>query len=195
MTTPQFIPLPTIIMLFPFFLLFTLSLFLTDSSTETERTLAIIKPDGVSGNHTDSVKETILNHGFKITEESFIQLDEDRVKSFYAEHSSRSFFPSLIEYMTSGPVLIMVLEKGNAIADWRTLIGPTDPLKAKVTHPRRRIVFMVLTHLSLLHGKSLSSLKGLHQDMYISMTNYKFLKKGYLPFSLLYEQFVAAHLT
>ncbi|KAF3635519.1 putative nucleoside diphosphate kinase 5 [Capsicum annuum] len=77
-----------------------LDLCLTDSSTETERTLAIIKPDGVSGNHTDSVKETILNHGFKITEESFIQLDEDRVKSFYAEHSSRNFFPSLIEYMT-----------------------------------------------------------------------------------------------
>ncbi|XP_047256880.1 probable nucleoside diphosphate kinase 5 isoform X4 [Capsicum annuum] len=154
MTTPQFIPLPTIIMLFPFFLLFTLSLFLT----ETERTLAIIKPDGVSGNHTDSVKETILNHGFKITEESFIQLDEDRVKSFYAEHSSRNFFPSLIEYMTSGPVLIMVLEKGNAIADWRTLIGPTDPLRAKVTHPHRsgfepwkESLMLVLGRLSTSH--------------------------------------------
>ncbi|XP_060172935.1 probable nucleoside diphosphate kinase 5 isoform X2 [Lycium barbarum] len=121
-----------------FFLVSTLSILnrcSADSSTKTERTLAIIKPDGVSGNHTNSVKETILNHGFKISEELFIQLDEDRVKTFYAEHSSRSFFPSLVEYMTSGPVLIMVLEKGNAIADWRALIGPTDPLKAKVTHP------------------------------------------------------------
>lgn len=105
------------------------------ADSSTERTLAIIKPDGVFGNHTNSVKETILNHGFRITEELFIQLDEDRVKSFYAEHSSRSFFPSLVEYMTSGPVLIMVLEKENAVADWRALIGPTDPLKAKVTHP------------------------------------------------------------
>ncbi|KAG5572977.1 hypothetical protein H5410_062743 [Solanum commersonii] len=125
-------------MLLPFFLLSILSFsnrYSADSSTETERTLAIIKPDGVSGNHTNSVKETILDHGFKIKEESFIQLDEDHVKSFYAEHSSRSFFPSLVEYMTSGPVLIMVLEKGNAVADWRALIGPTDPLKAKVTHP------------------------------------------------------------
>ncbi|KAH0734352.1 hypothetical protein KY285_010059 [Solanum tuberosum] len=90
-------------MLFPFFLLSILSFpnrCSADSSTETERTLAIIKPDGVSGNHTNSVKETILNHGFKIKEESFIQLDEDRMKSFYAEHSSRSFFPSLVEYMT-----------------------------------------------------------------------------------------------
>ncbi|XP_055836039.1 probable nucleoside diphosphate kinase 5 [Solanum dulcamara] len=130
--TPQFIP----IILFPFFLVCTLSLLNRCSADSyTERTLAIIKPDGVSGNHTNSVKETILNHGFRITEESFIQLDKDRVKSFYAEHSSRSFFPCLVEYMTSGPVLIMVLEKENAVADWRALIGPTDPLKAKVTHP------------------------------------------------------------
>ncbi|XP_075096790.1 putative nucleoside diphosphate kinase 5 isoform X3 [Nicotiana tabacum] len=124
--------------LLPFFILSTLSLpnrYSADASTETEKTLAIIKPDGVSGNYTNSIKETILDHGFKITEELFIQLDEDHVKSFYAEHSSRSFFPSLVEYMASGPVLIMVLEKGNAIADWRALIGPTDPLKAKVTHP------------------------------------------------------------
>ncbi|KAK4373826.1 hypothetical protein RND71_004503 [Anisodus tanguticus] len=133
----QFIPFFTNISL-PFFLVSTLSLTnrcSVDSSIESERTLAIIKPDGVSGNHTNSIKETILNNGFKITEESFIQLDEDRVKSFYAEHSSRSFFPSLVQYMISGPMLIMVLEKGNAIADWRALIGPTDPLKAKVTHP------------------------------------------------------------
>ncbi|XP_009772863.1 probable nucleoside diphosphate kinase 5 [Nicotiana sylvestris] len=124
--------------LLPFFIVSTLSLpnrYSADASTETEKTLAIIKPDGVSGNYTNSIKETILDHGFKITEELFIQLDEDHVKSFYAEHSSRSFFPSLVEYMASGPVLIMVLEKGNAIADWRALIGPTDPLKAKVTHP------------------------------------------------------------
>ncbi|XP_009599832.1 putative nucleoside diphosphate kinase 5 [Nicotiana tabacum] len=124
--------------LLPFFVVSTLSLpnrCSADASTEIERTLAIIKPDGVSGNYTNPIKETILDHGFKITEELFIQLDEDHVKSFYAEHSSRSFFPSLVEYMASGPLLIMVLEKGNAIADWRALIGPTDPLKAKVTHP------------------------------------------------------------
>lgn len=130
--THQFIPK----ILLPFFLLSILSFpNRCSADSSTDRTLAIIKPDGISGNHTNSIKETILNHGFRITEESFIQLDEDRVKSFYAEHSSRSFFPSLVEYMTSGPVLTMVLEKEDAVAEWRALIGPTDPLKAKVTHP------------------------------------------------------------
>ncbi|KAG4400373.1 hypothetical protein GLYMA_07G040700v4 [Glycine max] len=64
-----------------------------------------------------------------------VQLDEATVKFFYAEHSSKSFFSSLIKYMTSGPVLVMVLEKDNAIADWRALMGPTDASKAKITHP------------------------------------------------------------
>ncbi|XP_031119748.1 probable nucleoside diphosphate kinase 5 [Ipomoea triloba] len=105
-------------------------------TAENEKTLAMIKPDGILGNYSSVIKETINNHGFSITQELFVQLNEDTVKSFYAEHSLKSFFPSLIEYMTSGPVLIMALEKGNAIDDWRALIGPTDPLKAKATHPR-----------------------------------------------------------
>ncbi|KAI5427450.1 Transcription elongation factor spt6, variant 4, partial [Lathyrus oleraceus] len=63
------------------------------------------------------------------------QLGEATVKRFYAEHSSKSFFSSLVKYMTSGPVLVMVLEKDNAVADWRALMGPTDASKAKITHP------------------------------------------------------------
>ncbi|PWA79377.1 Nucleoside diphosphate kinase [Artemisia annua] len=100
-----------------------------------ERTLAIVKPDGVSGMYTSSVKKIILESGFAIQRELTVHLDEDSVRRFYAEHSTKSFFPSLVKYMTSGPVLIMVLEKTNAIADWRALIGPTDASKAKVTHP------------------------------------------------------------
>ncbi|KAI3455639.1 hypothetical protein Pfo_012302 [Paulownia fortunei] len=105
--------------------------------TVKEKTLAMIKPDGVDGNYADVIKKTILDSGFSITQEIELQLNEDMVKSFYAEHASKSFFSSLVQYMTSGPVLIMVLEKENAIADWRALIGPTDANKAKVTHPRR----------------------------------------------------------
>nr|GMC55733.1 probable nucleoside diphosphate kinase 5 [Ipomoea batatas] len=103
----------------------------------------MIKPDGILGNYSSVIKETINNHGFSITQELFVQLNEDTVKSFYAEHSLKSFFPSLIEYMTSGPVLIMALEKGNAIDDWRALIGPTDPLKAKATHPHRSTSYIL----------------------------------------------------
>ncbi|XP_073064558.1 probable nucleoside diphosphate kinase 5 isoform X1 [Primulina eburnea] len=103
--------------------------------TSEEKTLAMIKPDGVSGNYTDAIKKTILDSGFSITQEMLLQLNEDMVKGFYEEHAAKSFFSSLVQYMTSGPVLIMVLEKTNAVVDWRSMIGPTDANKAKVTHP------------------------------------------------------------
>ena len=60
----------------------------------------MIKPDGLSGNYTDRVKEIILDSGFSICKEMVVQLDEDTVKSFYAEHASKSFFPNLVRYMT-----------------------------------------------------------------------------------------------
>lgn len=62
--------------------------------------MAIIKPDGLAGNYTDKIKEIILDSGFSISKEMVVQLDEDTVKSFYAEHSSRSFFQNLVKYMT-----------------------------------------------------------------------------------------------
>ncbi|KAI5427448.1 Transcription elongation factor spt6, variant 2 [Lathyrus oleraceus] len=109
--------------------------FSTDGSTKARRTLAIIKPDGLLGNYTDDIKRTISEYGFSIVKEQIVQLGEATVKRFYAEHSSKSFFSSLVKYMTSGPVLVMVLEKDNAVADWRALMGPTDASKAKITHP------------------------------------------------------------
>ncbi|KAK7381876.1 hypothetical protein VNO80_00425 [Phaseolus coccineus] len=107
----------------------------THGSMELERTLAIIKPDGLLGNYTDDIKRTIVEYSFSIFKEMIVQLDEATVEKFYAEHSSKCFFSRLKKYMTSGPVLVMVLEKDNAIADWRALMGPTDASKAKITHP------------------------------------------------------------
>ncbi|XP_008462283.1 probable nucleoside diphosphate kinase 5 isoform X2 [Cucumis melo] len=109
--------------------------FASNGGMKMEKTLAMIKPDGLRGNYTERIKGAIVESGFRILEERIVELDEDRASRFYAEHSSRSFFPNLVKYMTSGPVCIMVLEKQNAIADWRALIGPTDSVKAKATHP------------------------------------------------------------
>ncbi|KAG7597362.1 Nucleoside diphosphate kinase-like domain superfamily [Arabidopsis suecica] len=100
-----------------------------------ERTLAMIKPDGVSGNYTDEIKRIVVEASFNIVKEMLTQLDKDTASAFYDEHSSRSFFPDLVTYMTSGPVLVMVLEKRNAVSDWRGLIGPTDAQRAKISHP------------------------------------------------------------
>ncbi|XP_051147907.1 probable nucleoside diphosphate kinase 5 isoform X3 [Andrographis paniculata] len=107
-----------------------------EADTAKEKTLAMVKPDGVEGNFVDTIKKAILDSGFAVTQEMQLKLDEDVVTRFYAEHSSKGFFPSLVRYMTSGSVVIMVLEKENAVADWRDLIGPTDATKAKVTHPK-----------------------------------------------------------
>lgn len=95
----------------------------------------MIKPDGLSGNYSQKIKEVILQSGFDIVQEAVVRLDAERASVFYAEHSERSFFESLVKYMTSGPVLAMVLERPDAISHWRTLIGPTDARKAKTSHP------------------------------------------------------------
>ncbi|KAG9458061.1 hypothetical protein H6P81_002569 [Aristolochia fimbriata] len=108
---------------------------LLHGSRKEEKTLAIIKPDGVSSHYTNKIKAVILESGFAIVREKILQLDEGNATYFYSEHSGKSFFPRLITYMTSGPVCLMVLEKVNAVSDWRTLIGPTDARKAKVSHP------------------------------------------------------------
>ena len=75
---------------------------------DKEKTLAIIKPDGLLGNYTDRIKKTILEHGFSINKEKLLQLEEDAVARFYAEHSSKSFFSSLVKYMTRYHILIVV---------------------------------------------------------------------------------------
>ncbi|XP_023645792.1 probable nucleoside diphosphate kinase 5 isoform X2 [Capsella rubella] len=95
----------------------------------------MIKPDGVSGNYSDLIKRIIVEASFNIVKEMLTLLDEQTASAFYLEHSSRTFFPHLVTYMTSGPVLVMVLEKRNAVSDWRGLIGPTDAQKAKISHP------------------------------------------------------------
>uniref|UniRef100_A0A0D9VHA0 Nucleoside diphosphate kinase n=1 Tax=Leersia perrieri TaxID=77586 RepID=A0A0D9VHA0_9ORYZ len=104
-------------------------------AVESERTLAMIKPDGLSGNYTERIKEVITESGFDIVKEAVVRLDAERASLFYVEHSGRSFFDSLVKYMTSGPVLVMVLERPDAILHWRALIGPTDARKAKTSHP------------------------------------------------------------
>ncbi|OVA08325.1 Nucleoside diphosphate kinase [Macleaya cordata] len=124
------------ILFFLFLAIFLLGRYPCYASIEKEKTLAMIKPDGLLGNYTDKIKKVILESGFSILREMKVQLDEANVTLLYAEHSSRSFFHSLIKYMTSGPVFLMVLEKENAISDWRAMIGPTDARKAKITHPK-----------------------------------------------------------
>ena len=96
-----------------------------------ERTFAIIKPDAVERNLIGKILERIESNGFKIAGMKKKQLSQKEAKGFYYVHEERPFFDSLTEFMCSGPVVLLVLEKENAIIAWRDLMGATNPEDAK----------------------------------------------------------------
>ena len=96
----------------------------------TEKTFSIIKPDGVRQGDTGKILARIEEAGFNILGLRMIQMTSRHAVGFYAVHKERPFFGSLTEFMSSGPSVVMVLEKDNAIEDLRKLMGATDPAKA-----------------------------------------------------------------
>jgi nucleoside-diphosphate kinase len=95
-----------------------------------ERTLCIIKPDAVKKRVQGHIIQKVLDAGFQILGMRMRQLTEVQAKAFYAVHKERPFYKDLVDFMTSGPVVTIALQKENAIADYRKLIGATDPAKA-----------------------------------------------------------------
>lgn len=100
---------------------------------EVQSTLAIVKPDAYP--HADDIATIIANHGFSIASKQTLTLTKDRASEFYAEHKTRFFFDDLIEFMTSGPVVVLAIRKNGAINAWRELIGPTNVEKAREEAP------------------------------------------------------------
>ena len=96
-----------------------------------EQTLSIIKPDAVERNLTENIKNEFKSNGFTIKNEKKIKLEKSEAEKFYQVHQSKPFFNALCEYLSSGPILVMVLEKINAVIDNRKLMGATDPQKAE----------------------------------------------------------------
>jgi nucleoside-diphosphate kinase len=95
-----------------------------------ERTLAIIKPDAVERGLTGEILSRIHAAKFKIVAIKSLRLSKEEAEEFYAVHRERPFFKDLTEFMSSGKVVVMVLERENAIAHWRDIMGATDPAKA-----------------------------------------------------------------
>ncbi|MEO8461023.1 MAG: nucleoside-diphosphate kinase [Dokdonella sp.] len=95
-----------------------------------ERTFSIIKPDAVAKNVIGQIYSRFENAGLKIVASRMTQLSRKEAEGFYAVHSERPFFPALVEFMISGPVMIQVLEGENAVLKNRELMGATDPKKA-----------------------------------------------------------------
>ncbi len=96
-----------------------------------ERTLSIVKPDAVGKNHIGEIYARFEKAGLRIVAARMLRLSDDVAGGFYAEHRERPFFPDLIEFMTSGPVCVQVLEGENAIALNRELMGATNPQEAE----------------------------------------------------------------
>ena len=97
---------------------------------EIQRTLSIIKPDATSKNIIGKIIDRFEENGLKVVAGKLIHMDKVKAAGFYAEHESRPFFPNLVEYMTSAPVFVQVLEGDNAILKNRELMGATNPGEA-----------------------------------------------------------------
>ncbi|EGQ7761107.1 nucleoside-diphosphate kinase [Vibrio sp. Vb5032] len=95
-----------------------------------ERTFSIIKPDAVERNLIGEIYNRIEKAGLRIIAAKMVHLTEDQASGFYAEHEGKEFFPPLKEFMTSGPIMVQVLEGENAIARYRELMGKTNPKDA-----------------------------------------------------------------
>ena len=96
-----------------------------------EQTLSIIKPDAVERNLIEEIKQEFKNRGFNILKEKKIKLEKSEAEKFYKVHQSKPFYNDLCSYLSSGPIVVMILERESAVAENRKLMGATDPTKAE----------------------------------------------------------------
>lgn len=116
----------------------------------TNRTFTMIKPDAVQNGHAGKILDQMTEAGFKVIALKYMQLDESTAGNFYGVHRERPFFKDLVTFMTSGPIYAAILEKENAVADFRTLIGATNPAEAAEGTIRQR--FAKSIDANAVHG-------------------------------------------
>ena len=96
-----------------------------------QQTLSIIKPDAVERNLSEEIKKEFKNNNFNILKEKKVKISKSEAEKFYQVHQTKPFYNDLCEYLSSGPIVVMVLEKNDAILENRKLMGATDPIKAE----------------------------------------------------------------
>ena len=115
-----------------------------------EQTLSIIKPDAVERNLDGEIKEIFKNQNFKILKEKKIQIEKSEAEKFYKVHETKPFYNDLCSYLSSGPIVVMVLEKENAVLENRDLMGATNPKDAKEGTIRKK--FGISIDKNSVHG-------------------------------------------
>jgi nucleoside-diphosphate kinase len=133
-----------------------------------ERTFAIIKPDAVASGYTGAILALIEKSGFKIAGLKRIRLSQAQAEAFYSVHSERPFYASLVKFMTEGPVVVMVLEKENAVAAWRDLMGATNPANAAEGTIRR--LFASSIERNAAHGSDAAETAAVEVPFFFSTT-------------------------
>ena len=116
----------------------------------TNRTFTMLKPDAVEKGHIGAILDKITASGFRIVAMKLTQMTKADAEAFYAIHKERPFFGDLVEYMTRGPIVAAILEKDNAVEDFRTLIGATNPVEAAEGTIRK--MFAVSISENAVHG-------------------------------------------
>ena len=115
-----------------------------------EQTLSIIKPDAIERNLENEIKKEFINKGFKIVKEKKIQLAKSEAEQFYKVHETKPFYNDLCAYLSSGPIVVMILEKDNAVFDNRKLMGATNPKDAEEETIRKK--FGISIDKNSVHG-------------------------------------------
>jgi len=118
--------------------------------SNVEQTLSIIKPDAVERKLEDKIKEIFINNNFKIIKQKKVKLEKREAELFYKVHETKPFYNELCEYLSSSPIVVMILEKENAISENRKIMGSTDPKKADKNTIRER--FGISIDKNSVHG-------------------------------------------
>lgn len=133
----------------------------------TNRTFTMIKPDAVANNYIGPILAKINEAGFRIIAMKYTKLSPESAGQFYAIHKDRPFYGELVEYMSSGSIVAVILEKDNAVADFRTLIGATDPTKA--APGTIRALFAKSIAANAVHGSDSDDNAKIEGDFFFSM--------------------------
>lgn len=134
----------------------------------TNRTFTMIKPDAVENNYIGPILAKINEAGFRVVAMKYTRLSPEMAGRFYAIHKERPFFGELVEYMSSGPIVAAILEKENAVADFRKLIGATDPSKAEPGTIRAQFAKSIAANA--VHGSDSDENADIEGNFYFSQT-------------------------
>ena len=132
----------------------------------SNRTFTMIKPDAFSKGHSGAIIDKIIKSGFRIVALKLTRLSREKAGEFYAVHKERPFYGELVDFMSSAPIIAAILEKDNAVADFRKLIGATDPAKADEGTIRK--LFAASIGENAIHGSDSDENAKIEGDFFFS---------------------------